>query len=99
MDSKSILVQSLERYILKKFMEGSKIEQKDNSFKIGSVTIDASFNPMKVFKLFIEPTTEGKLIQSTILNDDDYFHLSTYFGSLYESQETSHLIDLVNSLE
>lgn len=99
MKEKSILADSLVKYITRKFKHGFKITSLNNGFKIGSVSLEANFGVVETFTLLIEPEGESALVKSILLDRYDYNVVSELLESFYTAQQQSAIVDVINSLE
>lgn len=96
--SESILVKHINKYVLKRFKEGDVIKETSKGFLVGDIHLEFE-NQMNSYTILIEPQNKNSLIQSFILKNDDGFAIMRFIESLHESQEYSHIINAINSLE
>lgn len=91
-----LIESTLREYILRKFKEGEKIVKTDNGFAISEINLEAVHN-INEYNLTITPK-EG-LIKSFFIEWKPAENIMFFFKDLFESQETSHIIDEIKRLK
>lgn len=91
-----LIESTLREYILRKFKEGEKIKEIPHGFQIAEIKIEGV---SEVANFSVTITPDSGLIKAYYIGMANGANIMGFIHELFESQQTSHIIDEIKKLK